>query len=144
MGDELEERIRNLEDRTALWELVNRYGMAVDDQDYDVLLRLFADDAAFIGLNGEQTKGGAAVVDYLRSRADTAHKSRVHTPTAQVLDQLDAERAAGLVTCYAGLFGHDDSTAFFAFRYKDEYVHRDGRWLFQSRQVHAVTHIIND
>ena len=52
MGDELEERIRNLEDRAALWELVNRYGMAVDDGDYDTLLGLFAEDATFRGLQG--------------------------------------------------------------------------------------------
>jgi SnoaL-like domain len=143
MGDELEERIRNLEDRAALWELVNRYGMAVDDGDYDTLLGLFAEDATFRGLQGEPTHGGMAVVDYLRSRAATAHSSRVHTPTAQVLDRLDADRAEGLVTCYAALFGHDDSESFFAFRYKDEYVRREEHWMFQSRHVHCVTHIFN-
>jgi hypothetical protein len=144
MGDELADRVRILEDKAALWELVVRYSMAVDDEDYDTLLGLFAEDATFLGTVGETTKGGSAVVAYLRSRADSAHRERVHTPTAQVLDRLEGDQAEGLVSGYAALFGHDNSESFFSFRYKDGYVRHDGKWQFASRHVHGITHIVRN
>jgi uncharacterized protein (TIGR02246 family) len=142
VGDDLVDRVQALEDKAALWQLVSRYAVGVDDQDYDTLRGLFAEDATFLGLSGDVTKGSKEVVDYLRSRAESAHKERVHTPTTQILDELDGDHAKGLVLCYAALFGHDSSDTFFAFRYKDEYVRQDGQWRFASRHVHGVTHII--
>jgi uncharacterized protein (TIGR02246 family) len=144
MTDELETRLRALEDRSALWELVSRYAMAVDDEDYEALRGLFAKDATFHGLQGEPAEGRDAIVAYLNHRAATAHRSRVHTPTSQVLDGVGSDSVEGTVACYAALFGTDDSKTFFAFRYADRYVREDGRWQFASRRVHDLTHIIND
>jgi hypothetical protein len=141
MGD-LTERVRALEDKSELWELVNRYAVAVDDDDYGTLEGLFTEDASFLGLQGEPTVGVTAVVGYLRHRAETAHKGRVHTPTAQIIESLDGDKASGLVACYAALFAHDDTKTFFSFRYRDQYERHDGHWQFARRQVHGVTNII--
>jgi hypothetical protein len=142
-SEELTTRVRRLEDRAELWELVCRYAVAVDDEDYGTLETLFAPDAEFVGLSGDTTSGRDAVIDYLRERASTAHKQRVHTPTSQVLESLGEDRAEALVNCYAALFGHDGSETFFAFRYRDEYQRAAGRWSFRRRHVHDVKHLLN-
>jgi hypothetical protein len=139
--DELLTRIGRLEDRAELWDLICRYAIAVDDEDYGTLEKLFAPDAEFVGLSGDTTSGRDAVIDYLRERAATAHKQRVHTPTSQVIENLEGDRAAGLVSCYAALHSYDGSDSFFAFRYQDDYLRDAGRWSFGRRRVHAVKHL---
>lgn len=138
---DLEARLRRLEDRAGLWDLVTRYAVAVDDEDYPTLEGLFADDAEFVGLSGSVTAGRDNIVAYLRDRSATAHKQRVHTPTSQIIDDLSDGRARGLVSCYAALFAYDGSESFFAFRYEDEYVQENGRWRFRRRRVHDVKHV---
>jgi uncharacterized protein (TIGR02246 family) len=140
-NDELATRVRRLEDRAELWELVSRYAVAVDDEDYGTLAKLFVPEATFVGLSGDVTSGRDHVIDYLRERASTAHKQRVHTPTSQIVERLDVDRAAGLVCCYAALYGHDGSDSFFAFRYDDDYRRDAGRWCFERRRVHDVKHL---
>lgn len=135
---DLAERVRHLEDRSQLWELVARYANAVDDEDYATLERCFAKDAEFVGLSGNVTAGRDGVVAYLAERARAAHETRVHTPTSQVLTELGDDRAAGVVGCYAALFSRNEGDRFFAFRYEDHYTREDGRWMFRSRRVHQV------
>jgi len=135
MSDDITTRLQRIEDRAELWELVSRYGVAVDDEDYDTLRQLFAADATFGGLNGSQNQGRDGVVAYLKERADNAHDVRVHTPTSQYFDHLADQEAAGTVVCYAALFSGPERT-FFSFRYDDRYVREDGRWKFASRRVH--------
>ena len=108
-NDELLTRIRHLEDKEELWDLVCRYAVAVDDEDYGTLEKLFTPDAEFVGLSGDTTSGRTAVIDYLRERAATAHKQRVHTPTSQLVERFGEDRAGALVSCYAALLGHDGS-----------------------------------
>jgi ketosteroid isomerase-like protein len=144
MDKDLDVRLRAIEDRAELWELVCHYGIAVDDGAYEELGGLFAEDATFAGLQGKPAEGREAVVAYLKHRADTANQDSVHTPTSQVLHTISGDQAHGTVICYAALFGYDQSRAFFAFRYDDHYVRTSDRWTFSSRRVHALTHIIND
>jgi hypothetical protein len=138
---ELERRLRQLEDRADLWELVSRYAVAVDDEDYGALEKMFAVDGEFIGSTGVPSHGRQAVADYLRERASVAHRDRVHTPTSQIIEHLARDTARGVVCGYAALFGRDGSDSFFSFRYADQYLREGGRWCFQSRRVHAVTHL---
>lgn len=139
---DLRERVRRLEDRAELWELVARYGVAVDDEDYETIGSLFAADGEFAGLAGPTNVGREQVVDYLRHRNDTDHVLRLHTPTAQFLDELDGDAAAGVVSCYAGLYSADGSLRFFAFRYRDRYVREGGRWRFKHRAIDRLTNVI--
>lgn len=139
---ELAGRIRRLEDRAELWELVSRYAVAVDDEDYGALRTLFAAGGEFTGLVGGTQRGRDGVVEYLRHRNDTDHVRRVHTPTAQFLDQLEGDRAAGVVSSYAALYSADGSLRFFAFRYDDRYVREDGQWRFASRTIGGLTNLI--
>lgn len=135
-GD-VEDRLRRLEDRAQLWELVARYALAVDDEDYDTVAGLFAPDGQFVGLTGEPATGPDAVVAYLRERAE-GQRGRAHVPTAQILDGVGGDRVAGTVLGCAAHFNEQGDDLFIYFRYDDEYVRRDGRWYFRRRRPHAV------
>lgn len=140
--EDLATRIRRLEDRSELWELVSRYAVAVDGEDYETLLGLFAKESEFAGLSGPPNVGRDKVVGYLRHRNDTDHVRRVHTPTSQFLDELDSDSATGVVSSYAALYSADGSLRFFAFRYQDRYVREDGRWKFARRTISQLTNLI--
>ena len=138
---ELAERVGALENRVELWDLVTRYGMAVDDDDYEALGHMFVEDAEFHSIDGGGGVGSTAIVDYIRHRAETKHAQRVHTPTSQNLIELTSDTATGVVSSFAALFPGDGSHEFFAFRYLDRYRKVRGQWRFAHRRVHSVQHI---
>ncbi len=76
MSDELrqlQERVRVLEDRAELRELVTCYGLAVDDRDIGTLAALFTSDARFRSRDGVMNAGGReAVVRQFTARAELA------------------------------------------------------------------------
>src|SRR5208282_2689229 len=79
-SEDLSHRIRRLEDRAELRELVNRYCLAIDDSDWGALLGLFHTDAAMAGQVGPDD-----VVRVLRS-IRSGYGRTIHTALAQVLE----------------------------------------------------------
>lgn len=66
--EELPARVRALEDRAAIGDLIVRYAEAVDSRDDDALVSCFTDDAeaSFAGVT-VPGRGGAAIVAFLGS-----------------------------------------------------------------------------
>ena len=124
--DELSRRIRRLEDRAELRELVNRYCLAIDDSDWDALLGLFHADAAMAGQVGPDD-----VVRVLRS-IRSGYGRTIHTALAQVLEFTDDDHASGIVPS-RGELAIAGQTVLCAMRYLDDYVRVDGSWLFARR-----------
>ena len=52
MSDGLAARVRHLEDRAEIEELIARYAVAVDDRDFDTLTDMFTNDAIFHNVRG--------------------------------------------------------------------------------------------
>lgn len=127
-SDDLTRRIRLVEDRASLRELVDRYCLAIDDSDWDALLNLFAADADMAG----QTSG-PGVVGQLRS-IRSGYGRTIHTAIAQVLEFADDDHASGVVTSRAEL-AIAGQTVFCAMRYLDDYVRADGTWRFARRVI---------
>jgi hypothetical protein len=125
-SDDLSRRLRRLEDRAELRELVNRYCLAVDDSDWDALLGLFSADAKMAGQVGPDN-----VVGILRS-IRSGYGRTIHTALAQVLEFSDDEHASGIVPS-RGELAIAGQTVLCAMRYLDRYVRVDGKWLFASR-----------
>ena len=117
--DELSRRIRRLEDRAELRELVNRYCLAIDDSDWDALLGLFHADAAMAGQVGPDD-----VVRVLRS-IRSGYGRTIHTALAQVLEFTDDDHASGIVPS-RGELAIAGQTVLCAMRYLDDYVRVDG------------------
>ena len=135
MTTDLEARIRNLEDRVELGDLIARYGRYVDDRDYEALGTLYSHDAVFDTVGGPKT-GHQAVLDYYRERL-ALFGPTYHYPHTQEITFTSADQAEGLVCAHAEL-AIDGEAVWVAIRYDDRYVREDGRWLFRERAVNFL------
>lgn len=138
MNDEptsLERRIRRLEDRAELRELIARYCLAIDDRDIDALTQLFTPDASFRSVDGVMSAlGRAAVIQQFHGRFASL-KATNHIAHDQILDLgPDPDAAEGLVSSHAEVCR--DGRAFVAaLRYRDRYRRHEGRWRFAERSL---------
>jgi uncharacterized protein (TIGR02246 family) len=127
-----EQRLRNVEARLAIQELVARYCLAVDDRDYPALAALFDADAV-MPVAGHEASGRDAVVAALRERLAPAART-VHSPHLCTLDELAGDHARGTVLGHVEM-GVGGTTHYGALRYADRYVRRGERWLFARREL---------
>lgn len=136
MKDELaalEKRLRILEDRAELRELVARYGIAIDDRDVAALTELFTPDGSFRSMDGVMSaRGRDAVVQQFHGRF-AALQATNHIAHEQILDfAADPDAVEGLVTSHAEVCRHG-RTFVAALRYRDRYRRHEGRWRFAER-----------
>lgn len=129
----LEARIRRLEDRQELWDLVSRYCVLADERNFPAMgERLFADEMRFQSPGG-WTEGRDAVVSYFMDRFPM-YGPGLHYPHFQLVDFDDDDHAHGFVLSHAEM-SIDGQTQWSAYHYVDRYVRRDGRWLFTERAI---------
>lgn len=132
--DDLEARLRRLEDREEIQELAVRYGFAVDDHDYAAIRALFAPDGCLSTQAGAvKGRGVDEVVAYFEGHLPKLGASNhfVHGHVVE-FDADDPDRATGLVASHAELW-RDGAPMITAMRYIDAYRRVDGRWRFQER-----------
>ncbi len=132
----LEQRIRRLEDRWELSDLVHEYGVAVDGRDLHALEQQFARDAALAHPDGVE-RGRDAVMAYYRRRLVQYTTTYHYAHTQAVEFGPGDDEAHGVVTAHAELSIEGDAV-WIALRYNDEYVREDGRWRFRSRRQEFV------
>ena len=118
--------VRRVDDRQQLAELLSRYGMAVDDRDFDAIGRQFAPDGEFHGVKGREQ-----IVDFYRARTSTFSTS-AHYALTWHFDFTDDDHASGVVNAHAELC-IGGKTVRLALRYLDRYVRSPQGWLFQQR-----------
>lgn len=132
----LEQRIRRLEDRWELSDLVHEYGVAVDGRDMDALAQMFVRDAALAHTDGVEA-GRDAVMAYYRRRLGEYTTTYHYAHTQAVRFGAGDNEASGVVTAHAEL-SIGGEAVWIALRYNDEYVREDGRWRFRSRRQEFV------
>jgi hypothetical protein len=132
---DLEARIRRLEDRAELQELIAAYGRAVDDRDMDTLGAMYVADGIFDSTEGRIT-GRAEVVAYYRKQLNRYGMS-YHYPHSHTIDFTGPDTATGIVCAHAEL-AIIPTPFVVALRYYDEYRREEGRWRFVSRDVQQV------
>ena len=135
MSEELEARLRRVEDRIELSDLVATYGRVVDDRDVEGLRDLYTEDAVFDTVMG-RIEGRDDVVDYYLERFRIFGPS-FHIPHSQTVAFVGENEATGVVTAHAEL-GRDDGTFWVALRYLDHYVREGDRWRFRERKVQQL------
>jgi uncharacterized protein (TIGR02246 family) len=127
----LSDRVRRLEDRLELSELVAKYGIAVDDRDVDGIAELYTRDGVFAGNRFGTSTGNAAIREYFGKRWANSGWS-FHFTHTQVVDFLGDDHAVGCVTGHTEQV-QDGDLIVAANRYHDHYVREDGRWRFRLR-----------
>lgn len=131
----VEARVRRLEDRAELRELVARYAVAIDDRDIEAITALFTPDGVFRSQDGVMNaRGHEAVIEQFRGRFKALTVS-YHFAHDQVLSfGNDPDAASGLVTAHAEVW-RNGRALIAALRYADAYRRHAGRWCFAERQV---------
>lgn len=132
----LEDRVRRLEDRAELHDLVATYFQATDDDDYARLGLCFTSDATFAASGFPDSAGRRAITEFLRM-ARSGMGQTVHTPNYVHLHFDGTDAAAGTVAAHLEL-GIGDATYFAAVRYLDRYRREDGHWRIARREMRAI------
>jgi len=133
--ESLDQRVRRLEDRFAINDLVVHYATLLDDAQWDGLGELFAEDAVFASPNSTTT-GRAAIVANFQVK-HSPFVATWHDPHGIAVDFVDDDHAKGTVIGYAEL-GNAEATIATSIRYHDDYVRAGGRWRFAARYVLSV------
>jgi uncharacterized protein (TIGR02246 family) len=131
---QLEARIRRLEDRAEIAELIARYGLVMDDRDMAAMPALFTPDAVVRSLDGVMhAKGRDAIAEQFRGRFKVLGPSN-HFSHDRVItfDERDPDRASGLVLSHAEMNRYGEAMLA-AIRYHDQYRRHDGAWRFSER-----------
>ena len=135
---ELEQRLRRIEDRFELQDLVVKYFNASDGDDYPALEDMFTPEAIFVGSGFGEAQGRDAVMAFLISSRATMGMT-VHTPNYLLVNFEGENRATGQVGAHLeltlggkGMFG--------AVRYLDQYVRVEDGWRIHRREM-LVIHI---
>src|SRR3954453_19199968 len=77
MTDDLESRVRRLEDRALISETVTRYALAVDQRDWEMFARCFTDP-----VHAEYSENGLPAADFARDELVTIVRPAVSDYTA--------------------------------------------------------------
>jgi hypothetical protein len=135
MSDQ-DQRIRRLEDRAELQDLVVRYFLAADDDDYPALGETFARESTFTAGGFEGGKSRSEIVEFIR--ADRRNMGpTIHTYNYSLFSFKDDDHASGVVGAHLEL-SRGGSSLYGAVRYLDDYVREDGRWRIQHRNMLAI------
>lgn len=134
---DLEARIRLIEDKIALKEVVDVFSNLADQKDVDRQLLLFTENASvtsvFNGQSGQPLVGrkqiGAAFSDFLKRFEVVYHVNGQQTVT------INGDQASGVSYCMVTLIGSDNGkmkTTMWVY-YNDDFVRVDDKWLIAGR-----------
>jgi ketosteroid isomerase-like protein len=131
---QLATRIRRLEDRVEIDELIARYGLVMDDRDMRGMPDLFTADAVVRSLDGVMNcRGREALIDLYRGRFKVLGPSNHFTHDRIVtFDDANPDLARGLVLAQAELNRRGPPLGA-AIRYTDTYRREAERWKFAER-----------
>ncbi len=133
--ESLEARVRRLEDRIAIRELIARYGFSIDDRDMNAIGDCFCRDGRFRSRDGVlDASGREAILEQFRGRFAVLGPSNHFTHDCIIEFGCDEhDKATGLVNSHAEVVRHG-VPMLTALRYSDCYRRDgDGRWRFSDR-----------
>lgn len=137
MNDNIETRVRRLEDRWAIQQLISNYGILLDNREYEAVGDLYTEDARFWQHAGNTTDARTrqGIIDFYRERLSHAGPT-YHYHHGFVLDFDDDDHARGIVSAHAEM-GIEGRMILVGFRYHDAYVRgADARWRFSERETY--------
>lgn len=128
----MESELRALKARLDIKDLIHRYALAVDMKDVDELVSLYAPDGVFERIQ-KTIQGHADLREFYAGMVSRYHPTR-HLPSVHVIKEWGPASASGIQTGTAELGEHGELRRA-AYRFHDQYVERDGVWLFARRSL---------
>ncbi len=139
---DLEHRIRRLEDRTEIGELIARYGLVMDDRDMAAMPGLFTADVVIRSGDGVMNVTGRdQAVAMFRERFRVLGPSN-HFSHDRILtfSATDPDRAHGTVLSHAEM-NRKGMAMLAAIRYRDSYRRDAGAWRFSERVLNFMYYV---
>jgi ketosteroid isomerase-like protein len=133
---DIERRIRRLEDRVEIGELIARYGLVMDDRDIDGMPALFTPDVVIRSDDGVLDVTGleGAVKMFCGRFAVLGPSNHVTHDRIITFDEADPDHASGIVLSHAEM-NRKGKAMVAAIRYHDAYRRHEGRWKFAARRL---------
>jgi hypothetical protein len=129
----LEERLDRMESLAAIQQLAQRYGVAIDSRDMDMMVDLFVPDVR-VG-----SEVGREALKRWYTKTMSHPKSSCHFVGNHVIDFDDADHAHGIVYCHDELDRPDEGEWVQGqLQYWDTYRRVDGEWYFERRRFHRL------
>ena len=133
---DLEARVRAIEDRLAIEDVIIRYATAVDTKDDELLAACFTDDATASFAGVPAGPGGAAIVAFLASLRGVLVIGSTHRFSNIVVnldgDEADVQSSAVVY----GVRGEPLQLRLRGIRYQDRFVRTAMGWRI-ARRVHS-------
>ncbi|WP_067860234.1 nuclear transport factor 2 family protein [Nocardia shimofusensis] len=137
---DLLDRVRTLEDKAAVHEVLTAYGPAVDAGDAEAVGRLWAEDAVY-DIDIRVMRGREAITEMVRT---APHQDYIHEGCGHLLDpvhiRVDGDTA--VATCHSLLLRRNpDEDSFRVWRVsanRFELARIDGRWLIERRTARLL------
>lgn len=131
---EVADRLDRLEAIAEIRQLADRYSLAIDTRNLDMLVGLFVPDVQV----GKDGRGRDALSAHFATVL-AAYGPTVHFVGNHVIDFVDADSATGVVFCADQLGSRtDDGWEHGFLHYWDDYSRVDGRWYFRRRRLHRL------
>ena len=136
MTDTMLDRMRILEDRLAIMELVGGYALNVDARNYDALAGAFVEDARFYTEDNSLDARGSHVIKAMMEAELPKVAFQFHTIHQHVIsfDATDSDRASGIAAGHAEIM-REGQAMVLAMRYHDQYQRRATGWKFVERRL---------
>jgi uncharacterized protein (TIGR02246 family) len=136
-----EARLRRIEDRQAIRDLISAYTFAIDNRDLDWGVELFTEDGCFRSADGVlNATGRVAIAEQYRGRFAALGFS-LHVTHDQHVAFIADDEATGLVSGHAEVVRNGEAMIT-AMRYHDSYRRcADGKWRFADRNVHFFYYV---
>jgi ketosteroid isomerase-like protein len=115
-ADSIEERIRRLEHRFAIMDLVANYCAGIDNRDLDRFVSCFTEDAVLRHQDGVLSLTGRDAIHEYYSRRFRDYGATIHCPHSNLITVKDDSTATGVVTGHAEM-GLDGEGWIAALRY---------------------------
>jgi uncharacterized protein (TIGR02246 family) len=141
-ADDATDRLRHLEDREAIRELLIAYGRTLDARDFEGFARLFARDAEYVGGGGMGAVRGPEAIAAALQRVFEANPSGISGASAHLFfnESIDLDGDTATATSMGAFVvadGDGRPVVLMLASYLDQFVREDGVWKFHRREVRS-------
>jgi uncharacterized protein (TIGR02246 family) len=138
----VEQRLRRIEDKDEIRELLIAYGRDFDKRDFAAYAKLFARDGVWVGgaAGSHPYTGPNAIREFVtKTYPPSSYPGSFHVMSSMSI-QLSGENTATAWSrwTYIVLGVHGEPAPFAAGHYEDMLIREDGVWKFKRRQVFAA------
>ena len=140
-GEPLESRIKNLEDREEIRQLLMDYGRFLDQRDFASFSSLFAEEEGVWSGGMGEAKGSKAICTLMEETigksTDINTTPNYHLFMNEVIHVNGDEADATSKWIFVVQGEKGGPQPFFLGHYEDSFIRENGRWKFLKRVVHA-------